>query len=427
MQNKTVLFLGAGFSIDAKIPVQSHILEEMIKDTTNKQGVLIEPESVKFLEAYIEVGLFLLKNFTKENSSYITDKVIQANFIKQLKEFFIDIENPLKIEILEEISQSEPDMGLDILYTLLEKNSDTSISKIIDAQYYRVLSITKETIRHKLFTANLNVDLEDIFTIFDKSLKKHENWSDFTYTELDNQRHSLLRLFTYYFGKRIGDFQSSKSSSYTGFVNFCKENQISILTTNWDTVVEILFDRQRIPFQTAIEGKAKNSIQLCKLHGSINWFKCNCCGELQIAANKDIAKHLLDDKPEICSKCHNEARVGQIVLQPEIITPTMLKTLNSKLFRDIWATAAGELKNANRIIFIGYSLPLADFEIRYFLRKHIKKEAKIDVVLAPSDRPQTDSEKWTKAEGRYLSLFPANNISFQYGGYKSFFHTKFEK
>lgn len=424
MPNKTVLFLGAGFSVDAKIPVQSRILKDMIKDTTNQRGFLIEPESVKFLEAYIDVGLFLLKRFTKEDLSLITDELTQAKFIRQLKEFVRDIENPLKIEILEEISQAAPDVGLNFLYTLLEKNNDTSFDKIINAQYFRILSIAKEAIRHKLFDANLNVDLEDIFTIFDKSLKEHENWNEFTYIELDNLRHSLLRLFTYYFGKRIGEFQNSKSRTYEGFVNFCKVNPICILTTNWDTIVEILFNKQQIPFQTAIEGGTKNSIQLCKLHGSINWFKCNCCGEFQIAAHKDIAKHLLDDKPEICSKCHNKAGVGQIVLQPEIITPTMLKTLNSKLFRDIWATAANELKNADRIIFIGYSLPLADFEIRYFLRKHVAKETQIDVVLAPSDRPKTDSEKWTKAEGRYLSLFPANNISFQYEGYKSFFSNK---
>lgn len=128
-----------------------------------------------------------------------------------------------------------------------------------------------------------------------------------------------------------------------------------------------------------------------------------------------------DDKLEVCSHCGVKANENQILLQPEIITPTMLKTLNSRLFREIWSEAAHMLENASRVIFIGYSLPLADYEIRYLLRKNIKKSAKIEVVLAKSDQPKNEMEIWSKPESRYRSLFPVNEITFNYNGLRHYF------
>jgi hypothetical protein len=115
-----------------------------------------------------------------------------------------------------------------------------------------------------------------------------------------------------------------------------------------------------------------------------------------------------------------KAESSQVLLQPDIITPSMLKSLDSKLFREIWSDAATKLDNADQIIFIGYSLPQADFEIRYLLRKHIKKTTKIDVVLAESDEPKSESDILSKPESRYRNLLPGNDISFYYNGFENY-------
>ena len=302
MQGKTVLFLGAGFSVDAKIPVQNKILERMIEDTTKALSTseLIIPESKKFLKSYTEVGLFLLKKFTKEDVSALSHSLKIIDYLENLLDIFNQEESQEKNAVLQSLLKffSEKSIETETLNYLSTPASKNFID-IIKAQHYAELVKLKEKIRMNLKNANLTIDLEDVFTIFDKSLRDYENWDDITYLELDKLRHSLLRLFTYYFGTYIANFRKSKSKAYEGFVQFCKNNNTAILTTNWDTILEILFKKNKIDFHTQIEGdKSSNNLNIVKLHGSINWFKCNRCGNYHVTQDIKIAQYLFHDDQE---------------------------------------------------------------------------------------------------------------------------------
>lgn len=426
MQNNKVFFLGAGFSVKANIPTQGQIWNEMLKDTPSfsSHSSLSAQESKKFLLAYIKVGTFLLDKFTNEN---ITNIIVDNNKVKYLEQLINTLNqsrSPGNETVLKDLLTHAPEDGYerDFVSDLLDYSLHENLIKVIETQYYKELVKLKESIRKLLLNSKINVDLEDVFTIFDKSLREYENWRDITYLELDELRHALLRLFTYYFGTWINRYQKSRTKAYCNFVNFCDSNHVSILTTNWDTVLEIAFRKINKFFWTNLENNNEASVRILKLHGSINWFKCNCCGEYQIAEHGKIADYLFDDsKIEKCEKCEITAKSSQVLLQPDIITPTMLKSLDSRLFREIWADAATELDKADQIVFIGYSMPLADFEIRYLLRKHIKKQTQIDVVLSKNDKPTSESDSWSKPESRYKNLFPGNNLNFYYNGFEDYF------
>lgn len=78
---------------------------------------------------------------------------------------------------------------------------------------------------------------------------------------------------------------------------------------------------------------------------------------------------LFDDaQPEKCLKCGQVGYGSNILIRPEIITPTMLKSINGQLYNNLWQNAAYELQKASKIIFCGYSLPIADFEFRHLLK-----------------------------------------------------------
>jgi hypothetical protein len=47
----------------------------------------------------------------------------------------------------------------------------------------------------------------------------------------------------------------------------------------------------------------------------------------------------------------------------------MSKNLNNTHLKMVWQNAMIDLREANRIVFLGYSFPLADFEFRYLLLK----------------------------------------------------------
>lgn len=113
-------------------------------------------------------------------------------------------------------------------------------------------------------------------------------------------------------------------------------------------------------------------------------------------------------------------------MQPELITPTMIKSLSNQLYTNLWSSAAQELRNATHIIFAGYSLPIADFEFRYMLQKNVASSAKIDVILTSNSNPDFAPEnlKDLLPTKRYRDAFPKNDISFYYQGFGSFFSNK---
>ena len=120
-----------------------------------------------------------------------------------------------------------------------------------------------------------------------------------------------------------------------------------------------------------------------------------------------------------------------------MITPTFLKSLESLVIKNIWHNAFIELTEAKRVVFIGYSFPDADFEMRCLLKKAIKPGIKIDVVLHSSDDPlfyknqyiehgfreiEADSlvSKMQLPEKRYKSFFGENEIEFYYNGFAEY-------
>ena len=131
-----------------------------------------------------------------------------------------------------------------------------------------------------------------------------------------------------------------------------------------------------------------------------------------------------DDKHETCILCGAGANSDEPSLQPEIITPTMIKSLSNRLYSNLWGGAASEIRKATHIIFVGYSLPIADFELRYMLQKYVSDFAKIDVVLYKDANPnQTEKEtlKDLLPEKRYRDAFPKNPINFYYDGFGKYF------
>lgn len=421
MVNKTVIVTGAGFSVPAEIPIQSKIIAEMLKNPI-EDFLSIQRESEKLLNSFVKIAFYLLKEFTNGN---ILNLEILYNTYNYLDILYNQNKKIVQDEILtKNVINTLSSISMPDIFIKEEK----ALGKI-KSRSYALLVVLKEKLRQQLCEANVHIDLEVIFSIFDKALKEKENWLNYSYHELDMLHHSLLCLFTYYFGKRINLF--SDFDIYKKFSDFVSVNSVSIITTNWDTIAEKVFRHYKIPYDFCLNDvywladkqvrpKSPFGKKLIKIHGSINWFRCLECGTLNIIEKSDIAKYLFDDNiKEHCIKCKKHANEKQLLLKPEIITPTMFKSVDGQLYRNLWKTAANELREATKIIFIGYSLPIADFELRYLLKKQISPNAKIDVVLIENDKPQNNSSNIIA--DRYTSLFPSNDIQFHYEGFQSYF------
>lgn len=394
-RERCVFVIGAGFSAPANLPIQNRILKE-ITQPASKDFLSFnpEPESIKLMIAFIRVGLYLLQNYTLNDCSEETEK-----------------------------------------FSIIEHNLQSITNNtLINNSLYRDVQILKETVRARLEHANLQISLEDVFTSFDKSYQGKEYLHQRSYHQISDVKDAIMRLFVYYFSKRVNS-HSYNSSEYLDFCNHIKKTKnVTIISTNWDVLIEEYFTRENIhyslclnePYFAPIEAKRKTPsvVNLIKMHGSINWFKCLNCGTLNIVENKRCGLFLFDDhEVEHCTKCKCKASNG-ILLQSEIITPTMIKTINSQLYSNLWSAARRDLMEAKSVTFIGYSLPIADFEFRYLLQRSIPAKSKIEVVLHQSSNPNsTDlvSLRSLLPERRYRDLFAKNHIEFYYDGFADYF------
>ena len=148
------------------------------------------------------------------------------------------------------------------------------------------------------------------------------------------------------------------------------------------------------------------------------------CGSISVFEKNHAATSLFEDnRTEKCPVCGQEKTPHGASMQPELITPTMMKSLSNQLYTNLWSSAAQELRDATHIIFVGYSLPIADFEFRYMLQKNVTSSAKIDVILTPSSNPDlvANNLKDLLPSKRYLDAFPKNKVSFYYEGFGPYF------
>lgn len=438
MRDRIVLITGAGFSAPAKLPIQDKILDEMIAVPINDfMSAAPIRESIKFLTAYINIAIYLLKVYGNVNTQSLEKKydILRHNY-------WADNRVDSVLQYIRKKYGKEADIKNFNLDHMLD---DVSQKYIIDTDEYAYsLLEVKEKLRTLLCNNNVGVSLEDVFTAFDKSISMRENTKDYSYIQMDILQHSLLRLFVYYFANRTNG-HTYTCQDYENVILFLKQEleYISVITTNWDVLLEQYIDKAGIKFdynfnseyvineiskKKNLKRKSGRAIKLLKIHGSINWFRCLRCGTLQICGANECGQYLFDDlKEERCYKCGQVAYGDRVQLKPEIITPTMLKSINSQLYNNLWQNAAYRLQNADKIIFCGYSLPIADFEFRYLLKQNIKPTAKIDVVLYHNDNPlkfyDKNSVRDLLPEKRFKDLFSGNECNFYYEGFGEYFRS----
>ena len=232
----------------------------------------------------------------------------------------------------------------------------------------------------------------------------------------------------------------TRRSSVRAGVNYRSEDPVSVISTNWDILLDnsIYQSLQKnasydgvVDYCCYISSKDENdstvkpgleklgqggfNVKLLKLHGSLNWLQCPRCSRLYARFSSKEAMHNYDN-PSSCRHCDSnfpEER-GNHTLAPNLIMPTYLKDLSNPQYRIIWQNAGIEISEAEEIVFIGYSLPYADFEMRQLLSRMVRKSAKIHIVdFQKSNNREVIENHWKK-------FFGNRNISFSFDGAKSF-------
>lgn len=302
------------------------------------------------------------------------------------------------------------------------------------------------------------IPLEDVFSFLDRSISSREDTNKLELEKIWKREGSLRRLVTMVLNEKLKDFSNNvkfnkKRQIYGYFFKALidkrmedqKGDPFSIVSLNWDTIPEYFinkisndmgYDKVKVDYTVydyahdhvkrlpSIHLKVQDyyNIKIAKIHGSVNWGYCSSCGRLYVKHSNTTPPVFYEKDDSTCKECTGTK------LKRLIITPTFMKDLNNTHLRMTWHNALMDLQQAKRIIFIGYSFPLADFEFRYMLTKAIAgsnmpmKDKKIRAILYPPDKLinlKTNAGKHMKwerdsLEKRYSDFFSQLSYDYKY-------------
>jgi hypothetical protein len=131
----------------------------------------------------------------------------------------------------------------------------------------------------------------------------------------------------------------------------------------------------RIPIRNAFYTGGGRFGTLLKLHGSLNWLHCRTCQSIQIGASesskflKVLGRLVGPSLEQHYTPDGNPCPICGTRLRPLLIAPSHLKDYRNPHLAQVWYEAERVLREADRAIFIGYSLPDDDIEVIYLVKR----------------------------------------------------------
>jgi SIR2-like domain len=197
-----------------------------------------------------------------------------------------------------------------------------------------------------------------------------------------------------------------------------------IISTNYDLIIDtamMFFSQNRghagrlpdyrchIRTDFYLSAPARFGI-LLKLHGSLNWLYCKTCDRLEIGASEAqkyvsaLANVVGPSLAQFYTPHGSPCPTCRTKLRPLLIAPSHVKDYRNPHVTNVWYEAEQVLRNAQRAIFIGYSLPDDDVEVIYLLKRSLAHmpPAQITVVQYDPSRPPITSHP---VGCRYRTLF----------------------
>lgn len=357
---------------------------------------------------------------------------------------------PLQKELLKEVTS-------DMLFLEGGILSRPVGSKQIQKDQERV-----KTFYEKCFSRDMDVSFEDIFTLLDQVIAERAHFAGYPEEQLREVRRAWIKTILFALHK-ISDLHlrrptSAHKSLAAGLIKERIDagknaDPFSIVSLNWDSLVEdsvfsvleatggirnkrALVDIDYCVYTMPLKGSPHTpsvkqkalgifNLKLLKMHGSSTWLRCPCSERIYTGLGLSTSARETYVK-RTCSpfiKKHMDAREkdSPSVLEPIIITPTFSKVFDLPHIRGTWQNAFVELREAEKVVFIGYSLPDADYHFRTLLRRSVRWTTPVKVYLHQNDDPaKSTAPGGIFPEARYRQVFCNQDLAFDYTGLEGF-------
>jgi NAD-dependent SIR2 family protein deacetylase len=202
-----------------------------------------------------------------------------------------------------------------------------------------------------------------------------------------------------------------------------KDEEISIITTNYDLLIDWEFSdlaaKNQIDYGISYRDVSTNEIiyrnrqprfAYYKLHGSLNWLRCDLCGQYYINPDGNISTLAFLDYSDDYNTCICSHTLR---LKSVLVAPSIVRDIRDANLLQIWKASTEAIRTADRIVFVGYSLPSEDLAIRSVIMRGLngrskRKPLKIEVAQCGD-----------QAKFNYINLF-GKNITYYPSGLRQF-------
>jgi len=106
--------------------------------------------------------------------------------------------------------------------------------------------------------------------------------------------------------------------------------------------------------------------------------------------------------------------------EPLLVTPTMLKIYDNSFLQKLWELSEKIISESDIMVFIGYSLPEADYHIRCLLTKAMNKSKRrsrriivIDKAIDKNSSSDDEKKCSNPVKKRYIELFGEDKVDFK--------------
>lgn len=150
------------------------------------------------------------------------------------------------------------------------------------------------------------------------------------------------------------------------------DSAVSVITFNYDTVLESTFERLGIDYSYGLFGtssetnrhnrKRAEGIRVHKLHGSVNWKQIRGRNGVEVFAD------------------YEQLRRSETDAAPMIIPPTWTKTPTKAILK-VWSNAVQAISEAARVIVVGYSFPSTDQHSRLLISAGLATNTQLRDIL----------------------------------------------
>jgi NAD-dependent SIR2 family protein deacetylase len=179
---------------------------------------------------------------------------------------------------------------------------------------------------------------------------------------------------------------------HKAMVSYTSEHTNSaIVTTNYDCLIDMALEEGSQPLDYRIkfanvsesEGDISSQVLLIKLHGSLNWYYCETCQEVQRVDNKMmIGQYVADSSPYpvigICKVCGGQRR-------SLLVPPLAMKFDAAPPLTPLQQEAQHAFEQADAIVVVGYSFAEADIYIPRMLSKSMQTKPRQKLIIVDPD------------------------------------------